>query len=221
MPEASERRGVAAQIGRRWEQLMQAIQRCGRDPAVVRVVIVGKGHPVDVLQEAARATGAREFGENYAAELEAKSEAMPGVFWHYLGRLQTNKIAKVKAVASAIQSLSRHKEVEKLAGFPGEVLVELNPLSLPNRPGTDEARAVDLVGYAKERGLNVSGVMAIGVPGDEQATKTVFAAAARCRERLGLRELSIGMSDDFELALRMGSTMIRIGRYLLGERPKG
>jgi PLP dependent protein len=186
----------------------------------VRVVAVTKTFGPEVVRAAAGA-GLGVVGENYVAELVAKRDATRDLelTWHFLGALQTNKIARVCAAADVLCSVSRDRELERIAAArPGaRVYVEADFTDAPTRTGASPARVAGLVGRGRDLGLDVAGIMTVA-PTDPAGAARAFAAAAALADGLGLAERSMGMSDDFELALAHGSTEIRVGRARFGPR---
>jgi hypothetical protein len=176
---------------------------------------------------AALAAGLRDIGENYANELVDKAAVMEGdpsasepVRWHFLGAIQRNKVARLAPVVGVWQSVSRSEEGARIARFaPGAtVLVEVDTTGLPGRNGCppDDVRA--LVPRLRDAGLDVRGLMTVAAP-DPVAADSAFTTVRALADELGLEERSMGMTDDLEAAVRAGSTMVRIGRALFGERP--
>jgi uncharacterized pyridoxal phosphate-containing UPF0001 family protein len=189
----------------------------------VRVVGVTKGFGVDAVRAAVEA-GLRDIGENYAAELESKaaeaSATEPPFVWHFLGAVQRNKVARLAPIVGLWQSVARAEEGTRIARFaPGaKVLVEVDTTGLAGRNGCPLSGARALVGDLRSDGLDVRGVMTVAAPG-EVAARTAFETVGRLADDLGLDERSMGMSDDLEAAVAAGTTMVRIGRALFGERP--
>lgn len=188
----------------------------------VTLVAVTKGFGPDV----ARATlevGAGDLGENYAQELLAKAAA-PGLEdarWHFLGALQTNKAARLAPVVERWHAIDR---VEAAAAVgrrrPGaEVFVEVNVTGAPGRAGCAPGATEDLVAAAEGAGVHVVGLMGVAPQGDPSGARATFRWLATTAHRLGLPELSMGMSDDFEMAIEEGATTVRLGRVLFGPRP--
>jgi pyridoxal phosphate enzyme (YggS family) len=188
----------------------------------VRVIGVTKGFGPEAVQAALDA-GLTELGENYAAELEAKAGVAghaAGVAWHFLGAVQRNKVAQLAPVVGWWQSVAREAEGTRIARFaPGaRVLVQIETTGLPGRNGCPPEQAGDLAVRLGDLGLDVRGLMTVAAPG-EGAAREAFETLARLADRLGLEERSMGMSDDLEVAVAAGSTMVRIGRALFGARP--
>jgi pyridoxal phosphate enzyme (YggS family) len=211
----------------RLARLRERIDRASADPGSVRLVAVSKGFGVDAVREALRA-GVTEVGENYANELLAKSDeiasehaAAPEVLWHFLGAVQRNKVARLAPLVDCWQSLSRLEEGRAIARRrPGAtVLVQIDIAGLAGRGGCEPSRAPELVAALADEDLDVAGLMAVGVPGPPDASKPGFALVSSLADRLELPVRSMGMSDDLETALAEGSTMVRVGRALFGDRP--
>jgi len=174
---------------------------------------------------AAWGAGLTDLGENYAAELVAKAAAAgagddPAVVWHFLGAVQRNKVAQLAPLVGMWQSVARQAEGERIARFAPQarVLVQVETTGLPGRNGCAHDGTAELVAQLGDLGLDVRGLMTVAAPG-ENAAKEAFGTLARLADRLGLEERSMGMSDDLEAAVAAGSTMVRIGRALFGERP--
>ena len=188
----------------------------------MRVVAVTKGFgPEAVL--AARQAGLVDLGENYAAELVGKAAADAGddgVVWHFLGAIQRNKVAQLAPLVGLWQSVARAAEGERIARFaPGaRVLVQIETTGLAGRNGCPPDAAAGLVAELRDVGLDVRGLMTVAAPG-ESAARDAFATLGRLADHLGLEERSMGMTDDLEVAVAAGSTMVRIGRALFGARP--
>jgi len=211
---------VAARLG----AITARIESAGGDPAVVRVLAVTKGFGPEAV-EAAVAAGLGEVGENYAQELTAKHEAVgavAGLRWHFLGALQTNKIGGLAPLVDCWQSVSRPVEGERIArARPGvEVLVQVAFSGDAGRPGCEPAAVPALVGTLGGLGLAVRGLMVVAPRGEAEA-RAAFRLVRRLADDLGLPIRSMGMTEDLELAVAEGSTMVRIGRALFGDRPSG
>jgi PLP dependent protein len=188
----------------------------------VSVVAVTKGQPPAAVV-AARALGLLDVGENYAQELLAKIDALPpgpAVRWHFLGRVQRNKVPRLAPLVDCWQSLARLAEGQAIARRrPGaRVLVELDTTDRPGRGGCPPDELPYLVEQLGRLELSLEGLMTVGPP-DVAGAERAFATLATWADRLGLSVRSMGMSDDLELAVAHGSTMVRIGRGLFGDRP--
>ena len=193
---------------------------------------VTKAFGVDAVR-AVLATGRTEVGENYAQELlgkhlelVAEKESEPegtvtSARWHMIGGVQRNKVRRLAGIISLWQTVDRVDLVDELARrTPGaRILVQVDPAGTPGKGGCPPADVEGLVSRAVDGGLEVAGLMTVGVIGDAEATGAAFRVVARLADDLGLVERSMGMSGDLESAIEHGSTMVRIGRALFGDRP--
>jgi pyridoxal phosphate enzyme (YggS family) len=231
--EADRRR---AEIRERLEavraRIARAAHRAGRDPAAVRLVAVGKGFPVEDLAAAVEA-GAEDLGENYVQEALAKMAALRGPRWHLIGQLQRRKARQVVGRFACLHGVDRPELVEALAAAAGragvvqDVLIQVSLAGRPGQGGVAPERALDLVRAVHATGvLRAVGLMTIAPPGPEpEAARPWFRSLRALRDRLQeatgwpLPELSMGMTDDFEVAVEEGATMVRVGRALFGPRP--
>ncbi|MDG2427246.1 MAG: alanine racemase [Acidimicrobiales bacterium] len=192
---------------------------------------VTKGFGPDVPQ-AVLDVGRNEVGENYAQELLAKhrvltdigatGEVAAQIRWHMIGGVQSNKVRHLADVVSLWQTVDRIGLVDELVRrAPGaRILLQVDPVGIPGKGGCPPSDVEGLMSRAVDGGLEVAGLMAVGVFGDDEATAEVFRTVGRMADDLGLPERSMGMSDDLELAIEHGSTMVRVGRALFGERPR-
>lgn len=213
---------TAGMVGRRLDLVHQRIEAEGGDPAAIEVVAVTKGFGAGAVR-AARAAGLQHLGENYADELVAKARVDPGACWHFLGALQRNKTSRLAPFVGVWEALDRAAAAEAVAArAPGAtVAVQVNMTGEPTKHGCAPAEAEDLVARCRDLGLDVSGLMTVGPTGDREGTRACFRALATLGRALGLQGLSMGMSDDFDLAVGEGATTIRLGRALFGARPTG
>ncbi len=217
--------GRALDVAAALERLRGRIVDAGGDAARVRVVAVTKGFGTDAVL-AALAAGIPDVGENYAQELLSKDSALrdlsaePGVRWHFLGAVQRNKVARLAPIVSCWQCLAREVEGEAIARRrPGAVvLVEVDTTEVPGRNGCPPGAVPALVRGLRAEGLDVRGLMTVAPP-DPEGARRAFRAVRALADDLGLPERSMGMSDDLELAVAEGSTMVRVGRALFGDRP--
>jgi pyridoxal phosphate enzyme (YggS family) len=202
--------------------LRQRIERAGgRD---VRVVAVTKGFPVEAWAVAQRC-GLDDVAESYAQELAAKLAEAPQrpPRLHFIGRLQTNKVRSIAAAVDLWQSVDREHLVVELArrSPAAHVLVQVNVSGEPTKGGCPPEQTGALVARCRELGLEVDGLMAVGATGPPEQARSGFALLAGLADRLGLRERSMGMTDDLEVAVSEGATMVRVGTALFGRRPLG
>jgi hypothetical protein len=209
-------------VAARLEALRRRIADAGRDPDTVRVVAVTKGFSRDAV-DAARAVGLVDIGENYASELLDKSgtDEQTPTRWHYLGAVQRRQVPRLAPVVACWQTVCRVQEGEAIAArAPGaSVLVEIDTTGMAQRNGVSPDAVPALVTALRAVGLAVHGLMVVGPPGPPEGSRPAFRTAAALARDLELHELSMGMSDDLEVASAEGSTMVRVGRALFGERP--
>ena len=191
---------------------------------------VTKGFGPDAVAAAVGA-GLRDIGENYAAELvekagEVRSDpaadgARGDVVWHFLGPVQRNKVGLLAPLVGLWESVARREEGERIARFApsAPVLVQVDVTGLPGRNGCPPEAVPSLVSELGSLGLEVRGLMTVAAPGSLHQVTAVFETVGRLADRLGLEERSMGMTDDLEAAVGAGTTMVRVGRALFGERP--
>lgn len=189
----------------------------------VRVLAVTKGFGADAV-DAALAAGLTEIGESYAQELVAKRPEVSGsgATWHFIGRLQTNKVRQLAGVVDVWQSVDRATLGDELAKrVPGaRVLLQVNVSDEPQKGGCGPHEAPALVNRFRKQGLEVAGLMCVGASGGAEAARPGFRLLNRLADDLGVAERSMGMSGDLEVAVEEGSTMVRVGTALFGERPR-
>jgi pyridoxal phosphate enzyme (YggS family) len=203
------------------ERIAAACARAGRSAAEVQLVAVSKTQPIEKLREAL-AAGQKIFGENYAQELRAKAEALPGAEWHFIGALQSNKARIVVGRASLIHTCDRlalAKELAKRTQGVQRVLLEVNVGKEPQKSGAlpEEVPAL-LEAVRALPALRCEGLMCI--PPASGDPRQHFRALRELARQLGLRELSMGMSADYETAIEEGATIVRVGTAIFGERPR-
>ena len=200
-------------------RIAAAATRAGRDPAAVTLVAATKTVPVERVRAVIEA-GVVDVGENRAQELLAKAPGCTDLpaRWHFLGQLQRNKVRALAEHVACWQSVDRLALGEELARrAPGaHVLVEVNLADEPQKGGCPIADTGRLADGLFGLGLRVGGLMA--VPPHDDDPRRWFAALRDLAAGLGLGELSMGMTDDFEVAVEEGATMVRVGRALFGER---
>lgn len=189
----------------------------------VRVVTVTKGHPPEVAA-AACAAGCVDLGESYAQELVPKAAGLAASGWsprwHFIGRLQSNKVRQLAGLVQLWHTVDRASLAAELAKRePGaRVLVQLDLAGIAGRGGCDPASAPELVRRCTDLGLEVRGLMGVGVPGTPEDARPGFRLLDRMADDLGLVERSMGMSGDLEVAVEEGSTIVRVGTALVGSR---
>jgi pyridoxal phosphate enzyme (YggS family) len=202
-----------------------ALVRAGVPPGVT-LVAVSKGHPAAVIREA-HAAGQRHFGENYVQEWRDKAEALADLgdlAWHFVGSLQTNKVKYLVgrvALVHAVDRLDLAREISRRsvqAGAVTRVLVEVNVAAEPSKAGCPPAEVPALVTAARALpGLDLRGLMCI--PPARGDPRPHFGALREMRRQLALADLSMGMSADYQAAIEEGSTIVRVGTAIFGERP--
>jgi pyridoxal phosphate enzyme (YggS family) len=165
------------------------------------------------------AAGVPDVGENRAPELLEKAPVVDGARWHFVGTLQRNKVRALAPWIAYWHSVDRDALGAEIARrAPGaRVLVEVNVAEEAQKSGCAPGEAPALVDALRDQGLRVEGLMT--VPPAEGDPRRWFAALRELAAGLGLHELSMGMSGDFEIAVEEGATMVRVGRALFGERP--
>ncbi len=215
--------GIAENLARVQERIDAACSRAGRNPVSVKLVAVSKGQPLEVVL-LAFAAGQSVFGESYAQELHEKADALLEAQWHFVGTLQTNKAKIVVGHAALIHTcdrlalaieLSKRAETKNLVQ---RVLIEVNIGREPQKSGALPEQVDALHAAIKELPrLRCEGLMCIPPAG--QDPRPHFRALRALRDRMGLVELSMGMSADFEIAIEEGATLVRIGTAIFGERP--
>ncbi len=221
-------------------KIAAAAQRAGRRPQEISLMAVSKTHPPESIREA-HAAGLRVFGENRVQEFAGKAAALAdlaGAEWHMIGHLQTNKAGKVAELFSAVDSVASVKLAEKLDGAARSlgkklgVLIEINVGGetaksgvAPDSPELEEI----LLAAPRFEGLEFRGLMTVPpFTDDPEDARPYFrnlrelraAIAARKLPAVGMDMLSMGMSHDFEVAIEEGSTCVRVGTAIFGERAK-
>jgi PLP dependent protein len=203
-------------------RIREAAERSGRDPAKVRLVGISKYASADAVR-AAYDAGLRDFGENRAAELEARAKSMPSdVRWHFVGRLQRNKVRIVRPLVILLHSLDREElcAVWAKGANPPPVLVQVNLAGESQKGGVPPDRAEALVEAAESLGVSVGGLMTMPpLHPDPEASRQWFAALRRLRDTIRERhpevvELSMGMTSDYPVAVEEGATILRVGRAI-------
>jgi uncharacterized pyridoxal phosphate-containing UPF0001 family protein len=210
------------EVAGRLADVRRRIAAAGGDPRRVEVVAVTKGFG-PWAPRAASAAGLQSVGENYAEELLDKAAILAdaALEWHYLGAVQRRKVRRLASVVSCWQTVARAEEASAIAAAaPGApVFVEVDVTGIAGRPGVAPRAAAELVKTVRELGLRVRGLMAVGPAGSPEAARAAFRQLAQMAGDLGLSELSMGMTEDLEIAVSEGSTMVRVGRALFGDRP--
>lgn len=205
---------------------IQAVCRdCGADPAAVTLVAVSKTHGADKINPLI-AAGQRVFGENRVQEAKEKfmplKEEHPDLKLHLIGPLQTNKVKEAVALFDVIETVDRSELAEKLAkemqkqGKNIPCFVQVNTGEESQKAGISPCETVAFVQKCRALGLNIIGLMCIPPIEDEPAPH--FAFLKKLAQQAGVKELSMGMSADYPIALQQGATFIRVGSALFGQR---
>jgi len=203
--------------------LRERISALGGDQ--VEIVAVTKGFGSWALRLAVEC-GFESVGENYAQELKSKwgdlnEDQREAVNVHFIGGMQTNKVRKVADIVNVWQTVDRSSLVQELSKrCPGSsVMVQVNLAQNESQGGCHMTEAGQLISLATSAGLEVTGLMAIGPQGDTASIRTAYRDLVLLADDQGLHHRSIGMSNDLEIAIESGSTMVRIGTALFGDRP--
>ena len=209
-------------------RIATAAREAGRDPAGITLIAISKVQPLERV-EAVLDAGHRIFGENRVQEAAAKwpgfRERYSGVQLHLVGPLQTNKVRQALDLFDAIHSVDREKLARKIAdgfaetGRPLPCFIQVNTGEEPQKAGCLPGDADAFIATCRGYGLPVAGLMCI--PPLEEEPSLHFALLAKIAGRNGLAGLSMGMSGDFERAVALGATHVRIGSAIFGERQPG
>lgn len=198
----------------------------------VTLIAVSKTKPVSDIRQA-YAAGQRHFGENYVQELVAKAQELADltdIVWHFIGPIQSNKTRDIARFASVVHSVDRLKIAERLSAQrpeelpPLQVLVQVNISSEDSKSGVEPEHALELASaISRLPQLQLMGFMAVPAPAIDGDNRQAFSAMAKLSTELqqkhaNARELSMGMSDDWQQAVEFGATMIRLGSAIFGAR---
>jgi pyridoxal phosphate enzyme (YggS family) len=208
-----------------------AAQRSGRSPRDVSLVAVTKGVEVERIREAV-SLGITDIGENRVQELRVKQDALGSgsIRWHMVGTLQKNKVRQVAGKVALIHSVDSPELAETIGarataeGVTQEILLEVNAARETSKHGVAPDEALDLAAVAaRVDGVRVRGFMTIAPASDPGAARAAFSLLRDLRDRARelvpeAIELSMGMTDDFEIAIEEGSTLVRIGTAIFGPR---
>ena len=223
---------TSAEVADRLARVRERIAGAGGSPDGVTVVAVTKGFGPEAVEAAVEA-GLTDVGESYAQELEDKATKLAGTpaadecRWHYLGRVQRNKVRRIGPFVHLWQAVDRTAAGEEIARRsatgtavprPAQVLVQVNVSGEPDKHGCPFDEAPTLVESLTGLGINVRGLMAVGPNGPPEQARDGFRRLTRLADQLGLPERSMGMTDDLEVAVQEGTTMVRVGRALFGTR---
>ena len=218
---------TAENLARIRSRIDEACRRAERDPREVTLLAVSKLQPAALIREA-YAAGQRDFGENYAQELRAKAaelSSLAGIRWHAIGPLQTNKAKYVAATAFAFHALDRLEVARELSRRrTGEKLrcyLEVNLAQEATKSGARAEHAAQLAAEVRALpNLELVGLMTLPPPSaDAESSRPWFRKLRELAARLGLPELSMGTTFDYEIAIEEGATCVRVGTAIFGERP--
>lgn len=204
------------------DRIERACETVGRDPALVTLIAVSKTRPADSIR-AMYDLGHRVFGESRLQEAIPKIEALTGdIEWHFIGKLQSNKAKKATEYFRAIHTIESESQLKELAkGRPIDGLVEVNIGEEPQKSGIAPEMLDDFLKIVLQYDqVKFRGLMAIGpAHPNAEAMRPYFQRMFRLNERVQGEWLSIGMSQDFDVAIQEGATHVRVGTALFGERP--
>lgn len=222
---------IAENLASVQDRMVAAAIRAGRDPADVRLVAVSKTFGPEAVDEAIRA-GADVLGENRVQEAAAKIPLCSSAEWHLIGHLQSNKIRHALPLFTMLHSIDTEKLLEALAreadesGYRPELLLEVNVAGEASKFGFRPEAVAEAIRHAQEWGTPpITGLMTVPpFRPDPEAVRPFFQKLRELRDRLqnefglGLPNLSMGMSHDFEVAIEEGATMVRVGSAIFGSR---
>ena len=206
------------EIKEKLEEINEIIDAKAQNPVTLIGVTKGFTHEeVNIASE----LGIKNFGENYAQELLTKNPLVdPEISWHYIGQLQSNKIRKISHLVDvwhSVTSLKLAREIHK-RNDQAQILLQVSLMGPSNSKGFEVEQLPQLISELRDMNIDISGLMTMGVPGDMVATRVVFKELRKLADTFELPECSMGMSDDFEIALESGASMIRVGSAIFGNR---
>lgn len=210
-------------------RIAAACARCDRDPASVRLIAVSKGQSLEKLR-LAFAAGQRRFGENYVQEADLKRAVLADAEWHFIGRVQSNKVKSLVGSFHLIHSIDRETIVQSISvkahkrGIVQRVLIEINVGGEGSKGGVAPEEAREFIRRARQLpGVQLGGLMCMPPPGPAESVRLYFRRLRQILEENrddGFLELSMGTSQDFETAIEEGATLVRIGTDIFGPRSK-
>jgi hypothetical protein len=216
---------IATRLAQVQERIAAACERSGRSPEEVTLVAVSKGFGATAVREAADA-GVTDIGENRvqeAADKRLELADVSGVTWHMIGHLQTNKVKAALALFDVIHSVDSLRLAEAISNralSDVPIFLEVNVSQEPTKTGFTIDEVSDAYRAARLLHLDVRGLMTIAPLADRnEDVRPVFRDLRQTAHALGLQQLSMGMTNDYEVAIEEGATHVRIGRAIFGERP--
>lgn len=226
---------IAENLKKVEDKIAESCIKCGRNRSEIRLIAVSKTQPIDVINEVL-GTGIKNFGENKAQELRDKSELITGDFnWHFIGHLQTNKVKYVIKAAEFIHAVDSIKLAEEINRKSKEinknqkVLLEIKTSDEATKFGlANEKEIFEVAQFCKNSSnLDLVGLMTMApYTDDENMIRNCFIQLRRLKEKLNkngfaLSELSMGMTNDYTVAIEEGATMLRIGTAIFGDQSTG
>ncbi len=212
--------------GKLRSRIASAAEKSGRKASEIKIIGASKLQTIENLKKFTDKVYA--FAENYVQEFEKKKILLPNVRWHFIGPLQTNKIKKIVGEVELIHSVGRIEEAKEISKRAAEknitqrILVEVNVADESSKHGVSFDKLEKFVNEIKMLpAIKVTGLMSMPpLSGDASESRTYFKKLKDAAKKLQLSELSMGTSNDFEIAIEEGATMIRIGEILFGPRLK-
>ena len=209
------------EIKDRARKLLELIERKSSGRAILLPVTKGFG----VMEvQAMLEVGLTAVGERYAQEMLGKAKLLNDnrLSWHMIGGNQRNKVRKLSTTVDLWHSVDRKEVIKEICKYSkdSKILIQVDMNGRSKQGGCPPEEVPSLIECALLDGVIVQGLMTIGVDQDMEATKNTFAGLAKLSESMGLKEISMGMSNDFEIAIDYGATILRVGRSIFGERPK-
>lgn len=211
-------------IEENWLNINQSVQELCKlyNKDLPKIIAVTKTRSIEEI-EAAYDIGIKDFGENYAQELENKALKLPDAKWHFIGHLQRSNAKKVIPYVKMIHSLDSEKIISRLSllKYSGLNLIQVNISDETTKSGTlyDKKIIENLIHFGRQKNIKIDGLMAIGNPNwNNDETKLQFQKFVNFTHNLSLKEISLGMSDDWKNAVLAGSTILRLGTIIFGPR---
>ena len=209
------------EVKERAQKLAEVVKTKSDGNAILLPVTKGFGaREVQAMLE----VGLTKIGESYAQEILEKRKMITDnrIAWHMIGGVQRNKVRKLSETVDLWHSVDRKELITEISKYQknSKILIQVSLNDRHKQGGCSPENVPDLIEFASDKGINVEGLMTIGVDQDIDATKNVFAELGKLSEKMGLKEISMGMSNDFEIAIDYGATILRGGRSIFGERTK-